>query len=68
MREGERKCRGDLYLPRQQVASSKESSKYAGCGILKRNFYTRFIPENYGFGAVTWWKRDKTNVSFENMF
>ena len=33
-----------IHLPRQQVAFRKESSKYAGCEILKRNFYTRFIP------------------------
>ena len=32
-------------FPQQEYAFSKESSKYAGCGILKRNFYTRFIPE-----------------------
>ena len=32
------------HLPWQQCAFSKESSKYKGCGILKRNFYTRFIP------------------------
>ena len=39
-----------IHLPRQQVAFSKESSKYAGCGILKRNFYTRFIPIFKDFG------------------
>ena len=31
-------------MTRQQCAFLEESSKYAGCGILKRNFYTRFIP------------------------
>ena len=45
------------FLSRQEVAFSKESSKYAGCGILKRNFYTRFIPIFKDFGAVTWWKK-----------
>ena len=34
-----------IYLSRQQCAFSKESSKDAGRGILKRNFYTRFILE-----------------------
>ena len=34
----------------EEVAFSKESSKYAGCGILKRNFYTRFIPIFKDFG------------------
>lgn len=43
-----------ICLSRQQCAFSKESSKYAGCGILKRNFYTRFIPIFKDFGAVTW--------------
>ena len=43
-----------VHLAWQQCAFSKESSKYAGCGILKRNFYTRFIPNFSGFGAVTW--------------
>ena len=41
--------RGEGDLPRQQVAFRKKVSKIKGCGILKRNFYTRFIPENYGF-------------------
>lgn len=34
----------------EEVAFSKESSKYVGCGILKRNFYTRFIPIFKDFG------------------
>ena len=48
--------KSSIYLPRQ-VAFSKEFSKYAGGGILQRNFYTRFIPNFSGFGAVTWLKR-----------
>ena len=43
---------------RQQVAFLKKVRKIAGFGNLKRNFYTRFIPENYGFGAVTWLKKE----------
>ena len=45
---------GTFRVSRQQCVFSKESSKYAGCGILKRNFYTRFIPIFKDFGAVTW--------------
>ena len=41
-------------MSRQQCAFSKESSKYAGCGSLKRNFYARFIPIFKDFGDVTW--------------
>jgi len=44
---------GVVYLvkmTRQQDAFFKESSKYKGCGILKRNFYTRFIPIFKDFG------------------
>jgi len=37
-------------LPRQQCAFSKESSKFNGCGNLKRYFYTRFIPIFKDFG------------------
>lgn len=40
----------DMEMSRQQCAFSKESTKYAGCGILKRNFYTRFIPVFKKFG------------------
>ena len=36
----------EWIMSRQQCAFLKESSKYAGCGILKGNFYTKFIPKN----------------------
>ena len=55
-KEGKYNDKSSIHLPRQQCAFSKESSKYAGCGILKRNFYTRFIPNFSGFRAVTWRK------------
>ena len=38
-------------MPRQQCAFQKKVSKIKGCGILRADFYTRFIPENYGFGV-----------------
>ena len=38
------------FLSRQEVAFRKESSKYAGYGILKWNSYTRFIPIFKDFG------------------
>lgn len=44
-------------MSRQQCAFSKESSKHAGCGSLKRNFYARFIPIFKDFGAVTWLRK-----------
>ena len=44
-------------MTRQQVAFLEEGRKIKGCGSLKWNFYTRFIPENYGFGAVTWLRK-----------
>lgn len=31
---------------------------FKGCGILKRNFYTRFIPIFKDFGAVTWSRKE----------
>lgn len=42
------------FLSRQEVAFLKDVQKIKGCGILKRDFYTRFIPNFSGFGAVTW--------------
>ena len=41
-------------MSRQQVAFLEECRKNKGCGSLKEDFYTRFIPENDGFWAVTW--------------
>lgn len=32
-------------ISRQQVAFLEECRKIKGCGSLKRDFYTRFIPE-----------------------
>ena len=32
-------------LPRQQVAFLEKSWKIKGCGSLREDFYTRFIPE-----------------------
>ena len=58
----------ERVVPRQQCAFSKESSKYAGCEILKRNFYTRFKPENKGFWAVTWWKRCKVKSAISKYY
>ena len=51
-----------ISLPRQQVAFLKECRKINGCGSLKRNFYTRFIPNFSGFGAVTWRKMNSISV------
>ena len=36
-------------MSRQQVAFLEECRKIKGCGSLKRNFYTRFIPIFEGF-------------------
>jgi len=33
-------------VPRQQVAFLEECRKIKGCGSLREDFYTRFIPEN----------------------
>ena len=49
-------------MPRQQCAFSKESSKYAGCGILKRTFYTRFIPIFKDLGLWHGWEKDSISV------
>ena len=46
-----------LCLPRQQVAFGEKARKIEGCGSLEGDFYTRFMTENYVFGAVTWLKR-----------
>ena len=51
-----------IYLPRQQCAFSKESSKYKGCRVLKKDFYTKFKPIFNGFGAVTWWEKNSISV------
>lgn len=32
-------------VSRQEVAFLEKARKIGGCGILKRDFYTRFIPE-----------------------
>ena len=37
-------------IPRQQVAFSEECRKIKGCGSLKEDFYTRFIPIFKDFG------------------
>uniref|UniRef100_UPI00405792DA hypothetical protein n=1 Tax=Acetatifactor sp. TaxID=1872090 RepID=UPI00405792DA len=50
IKKGKYNDKSSIHLSRQQVAFSKESSKYAGCGILKWNFYTRFIPIFKDFG------------------
>jgi len=42
-------------MARQQVAFREKARKIKGCGSLEEDFYTRFKPENKGFGAVTWW-------------
>ena len=31
-------------MPRQEVAFSEERRKIKGCGSLREDFYTRFIP------------------------
>ena len=33
-------------MSRQEVAFLKKSRKIKGCGSLREDFYTRFIPEN----------------------
>ena len=35
-----------IHLPRQQVTFMKKVSKIKGCGSLREDFYTRFIPGN----------------------
>lgn len=54
-----------ICLSRQQVAILKEWLKIRGCGSLKEDFYTRFIPENDGFGAVTWLKKENLERQFQ---
>ena len=53
-------------MPRQQVAFREKSRKIKGCGILKRDFYTRFIPNFSGFGAVTWSVRKMVKYELVN--
>ena len=43
-------------MPQQQVAFMEECRKIKGCGSLREDFYTRFIPIFKDFGAVTWLK------------
>jgi len=43
---------------RQEVAFLKECRKIKGFGSLREDFYTKFKPENKGFGAVTWWRKE----------
>lgn len=40
----------EWIMSRQQVAFLKECRKIKGCGILKGDFYTRFIPIFKDFG------------------
>ena len=37
-------------LPRQEVAFLKKAREIKGCGSLRVDFYTRFIPKKSGFG------------------
>lgn len=39
-----------ICLPRQEVAFLKEARKIKGCGSLKVDFYTGFIPIFYELG------------------
>ena len=41
-------------ISRQEVAFREECRKIKGLGSLKEDFYTKFMPKNKGFGAVTW--------------
>lgn len=52
-------------MPRQQVAFLEECRKIKGCGSLKGDFYTRFIPNFSGFGAVTWLKKENLERQFQ---
>ena len=38
----------------QEVDFLENARKIGGCGSLKKDFYTGFIPNFSGFGAVTW--------------
>lgn len=55
--QGEHHDKNPLRLPRQQFAFLEECRKIKGCGSLEEDFYTRFIPNFSGFGAVTWRKK-----------
>lgn len=37
-------------LPRQEVAFLEMARKIKGCGSLRRDFYTGFIPQNVDLG------------------
>lgn len=43
-------------ISRQEVAFLEKNRKSKGCGILKRNFHTKFMSIFRGFGAVTWFE------------
>ena len=43
-----------VFGSRQQVAFGEKARKIEGLESLEGDFYTRFKPENKGFGAVTW--------------
>lgn len=53
-------------LSRQQVAFRKECRKIKGLGSLREDFYTRFMPENDGFWAVTWSVKDMVKYDLVN--
>jgi len=57
-----------IQMTRQEVAFSEECRRIKGCGSLKVDFYTRFKPENKGFWAVTWWKKEKGFAFYANSF
>lgn len=44
-------------MPRQEVAFGEKARKIKGCGSLEGDFYTKFKPENKGFGVVAWRKK-----------
>ena len=47
------KDKGIVLIARQQVAFLEKCRKIKGFGSLREDFYTKFKPENKGFGAVT---------------
>ena len=56
-----------IYLSRQQVAFLEKCRKIKGCGSLKVDFYTRFIPNFSGFGAVTWLEMNIQNLNYRTV-
>ena len=54
MQEENYKKSRTLHLSRQEIAFWGECRKIKGCGSLEGDFYTGFIPEKRGFGAVKW--------------